>query len=53
MIKISESDKFQVKVRHKHARKCKKAPGECKECQDNIKWFAELPLQTLSQLLQD
>lgn len=38
---------------HEHARKCKKAPEECKTCVINMKWFGELPPQTLSKVLSE
>lgn len=43
----------QVKARHKHARKCKKAMGECPTCDTNIAWFKYLSLTDLSVALDD
>jgi hypothetical protein len=43
----------QIAHRHDHAAKCKHDTSECKVCQDNMKFFAELPLPLLSEALQD
>jgi hypothetical protein len=36
-----------------HARGCKKSPFDCGHCQAGIKWFGELPLDTLAIILQE
>jgi hypothetical protein len=42
-----------AEARAEHARRCKKPIDECKLCQDSIRWFGSLPLQTLSEVLTD
>ena len=36
-----------------HARTCKKSPGECDTCRTIIAWFAALPFETLSAVLEE
>lgn len=43
----------QVATRHKHARKCKKTFGDCRICDDNMKWFGKLDLEDLAVALDD
>ena len=38
---------------HKHARNCKKAPDACMVCVAAIRWFRELPPETLAHVLAD
>ncbi len=50
---MTDSTKDDVKRRHKHAAKCKKAPADCPLCQDNIRWFGKLSLTDLSDALSE
>lgn len=44
---------LEAKDRQDHAKRCKKDLSACKVCQANIKWFGELPLPTLSKVLEE
>jgi hypothetical protein len=48
-----EQQQVQAGKIWQHARGCKKPPSDCAACQINIKWFSELPLDTLSQILRE
>lgn len=38
---------------HAHAKKCKKAFDDCAMCQDNVKFFASLPLHFLTKVTEE
>ncbi len=46
-------ERTAAELLYAHARKCKKAPSECQVCVKNIAWFAELPLDVLSGVLEE
>lgn len=41
----------QLQRRHGHAKVCRKPLNECKTCQDNVRWFGQLPLSLLAKAL--
>lgn len=43
----------QADARHEHARTCKRHLSDCPTCAVNIRWFGELPLPTLADVLAD
>lgn len=45
--------KKAAETRYGHAAKCKRALDDCPHCQDNVKWFAGLPLAALSHVTQE
>jgi hypothetical protein len=47
-----EQVKQSAKNRHGHAKGCKKPLDDCKHCQENIRFFAELPPQLLNEVLK-
>jgi hypothetical protein len=44
-------ERERAKGRFAHAGGCKKAPDECKQCQHNIRAFADLPALVLARVL--
>ena len=42
-----------IVLRHRHAAKCKEKLDDCELCQDNVKWFATLPLNVLNVALSE